>query len=268
MNTIRSISLVAGVLALVAGATYSHGATTTTAHQHATTHTSSAHAVHASAPSSAPAGVPASMSPGSDELTAIRQSLTENRKNLHAYEWKETAVVSYKGVDKATTVNSCAYDAAGKLIKTPEGAAAREKSTHKTASAKAKPNEYQAYMHSAIALARSYVPPDPARLEKCKAAGHMTSTPEESGQRVRLDFKDYEKTGDDLSLEVNPATHQIISMDVSSYMATAKDAVKLNADMALLPDGTNYPSRLKLDTPAKAMGMVVTNSDFQKKKTS
>ena len=61
------------------------------------------------------------------------------------------------------------------------------------------------------------------------------------------------------------ASNQILGIAVNSFLASPKDAVNLNAEMASLPDGTTYPARIKLDTPAKQMGLTVTYADFQKK---
>jgi hypothetical protein len=231
-----------------------------TAPAKSSTHTSTAPAGSSThATSTAPAS--------EDHLAAIEQNLQQSRHNLKSYHWKETTVVSSQGEDKAPVVNSCAFDAAGKLIRTPEGAPSTMKAGMSGKPADTKKDELKAYMHSAVALMRGYVPPDPVKLQKCKTAGKMSETVEEGG-RVKIVFKDYEKPGDDMTVEVNTQTNQILSLDVASYLQTAKDAVKLNAEMASLPDGTNYPSRVRLDTPAKAMGVTVTNSDYQKKATS
>lgn len=244
----------------------------------ATTATKAAAPASATAPakssthtSAAPAGSSAhatSTAPASeDHLAAIEQNLQQSRHNLKSYHWKETTVVSSQGEDKSTIVNSCSYDASGKLIKTPEGAPSTMKAGMAGKPADTKKDELKTYMHSAVALVRGYVPPDPVKLQKCKTAGKMSETLEEGG-RMKLNFKDYEKPGDNMTLEVNTQTNQVLSVDVGTYLQTAKDAVKLNAEMASLPDGTNYPSRVRLDTPAKAMGVTVTNSDYQKKATS
>lgn len=215
---------------------------------------------HATAPAKTAA-------PATDEhLAAIKENLQQSRHNLRGYHWKESIVVNYKGEDKSPMVNSCVYDATGKLVRTPEPVpATADKGGMRGATADSKKAEIQAYEHSAVALMRSYIPPDPAKLQKCEQSGKMTTNVIEAGNRVQLSFKDYEKKGDDLTVEVNPTSNQILGFSVDSYLATAKDAVKLNADMASLPDGTSYPAKIKLDTPAKAMGLTVTNSDYQKK---
>jgi len=221
---------------------------------------------HATAPAKTAAPAKAAAPAVDEHLAAIKSDLQQSRHNLRGYHWKESVVVNYQGEDKSTLVNSCGYDAAGKLVRTPEPVpATAEKGGMHGATADSKKAEIKAYEHSAVALMRSYIPPDPVKLQKCEQSGRMTTNVIEAGNRVELSFKDYEKKGDDLTVEVNPTSNQILGFSVDSYLATAKDAVKLNADMASLPDGTSYPAKIKLDTPAKAMGLTVTNSDYQKK---
>jgi hypothetical protein len=265
----KRISMLAFALAIAAtaanaastGSTTPAKSTTTQAtHSTAPAHTQSAAPAKAAAPAtySAPAA--------NDHLSAIKANLSQSRHNLRGYHWKETIVVNYKGEDKATMVNACVYDASGKLVRTPEPVPATASSggMH-TATANSKAAEIKAYEHSAVGLMRSYVPPDPAKLDKCKKSGKMSTEVIEDGQRVKLSFKDYQKPGDQMIFEVNPGTNQILNVRVDSYLASAKDAVKLDVNMASLPDGTSYPAKVKLDTPAKEMGLTATSSDYQKK---
>ncbi len=263
MQVSRCIPLFAGAVAL-AISTAAHASSTTTPAKSATHANASAPAT--SAKSATTAHHAGSTAPVDEHLAAIRQNLEQSRHNLRGYHWKETIVVSQKGEDKSTMMNSCVYDAGGKVVRTPEPVPA---STHATGVRSATPNaekaELQSYEHSAVALMRSYVPPDPMKLQKCQQSGKMTTNVVEEGHRVKLTFKDYQKPGDEMTIEVNPESNQILSLAVNSFLATAKDGVTLNVDMASLPDGTTYPSKTRLDTPAKQMGLTVTNSDYQKK---
>jgi hypothetical protein len=259
--------LFAGAFALVVITTAVTASSASTTAKPATPAKSPSTAYHASSTAPAHASTHASTAPAQDEhLAAIRQNIEQSRHNLRGYHWKETIVVNYQGEDKSTLVNSCVYDATGKVVRTPAPVPAMAgKGGMRGATPDAKQAELRSYEHSAIALMRSYIPPDPAKLQKSKAAGKMTTETIQDGQRVRLTFKDYEKPGDQMNIEINPGTNQIIGIAVDSFLASAKDAVNLNVDMASLPDGTSYPAKVKLDTPAKQMGLTVTNGDYQKK---
>lgn len=200
-------------------------------------------------------------------VTAIKASLAQNQQNLKSYQWVETEVVNFKGEDKSSTENTCYYDVTGKLVKVP---AATEADDHKKHGVRGKiiankSAELAAYMQSAAALVKGYLPPDPAKIEAAKSAGKISTTPSGDGKHMRVDIKDYEKPGDTLTIEVDNTTNQIIGLGVASYLTDAKDAVTLNVTMANLPDGTQYPATIVLDAVAKEMKVTTTNSGYTKK---
>lgn len=199
-------------------------------------------------------------------MAAIKKNLAASQQNLQQYQWTETRVVSYKGEAKSTTTSSCSYGQDGNVVKTvtstPEE---HEKHGLKGKVAKHKMDDMEAYMQSAVALVKTYIPPDPSKIQACKEAGKMAMTVIEPNKKVKIDFKDYEKPGDDLAIELDVTTNQILAVTVASYLADVKDAVNLNVAMATLPDGTGYPATIKLDTPAKELGVVLTNSGYTKK---
>ena len=200
-------------------------------------------------------------------VAAIKQNLAQSQQNLKGYQWTETTVVSYKGEEKSSTTNACSYGADGKVVKTPVAAPAPEEGKRglRGKVAENKKEDISAYMQSVVALIKTYVPPDPAKIQACKDAGKMAMTVTEPGKRAKIDFKDYEKPGDDLAVEVDLATNQVLGLSVASYVTDAKDAVSFNVTMAALPDGTSYPATVKIDAPAEALAVVITNSAYQKK---
>ena len=211
---------------------------------------------------------PAAPAPTAEErVAAIKTNLAQSQQNLKHYQWTETTAISYKGEEKSRTANSCAYGADGKVAKTPVAAPAEAEGKRglRGKVVEKKKEELGAYMQSAVALIKSYVPPDPAKLQACKEAGKMTMTVIEPGKRAKIDFKDYEKPGDNLGVEIDLATNQVLGLSVASYLADAKEAVNLSVAMAALPDGTEYPSTIKIDAPAKEMAVAITNSAYQKK---
>ncbi len=202
-----------------------------------------------------------------DRVAAIKASLAQNKQNLMQYTWTETQVVNLKGEDKSNQQFTCAYGTDGNLVKTPVSAPAEDKGKPglRGKIVDKKKGEMSDYMQSAVALIKTYIPPDPAKIEAAKAAGKVSMTPLAGGKQVRIDVKDYEKPGDDLGIVVDMATNQIGALSVASYLTDASDAVTLNVTMANLPDGTGYAASTVLDGVAKKIKVTTTNAGYTKK---
>jgi hypothetical protein len=82
----------------------------------------------------------------------------------------------------------------------------------------------------------------------------------EPGKRVRLDFKDYQKAGDTLSVEVNPASNALLGLKIATWLQDAKDVVKLD----VLNGGTTYAETIALDAPSQNLAVNIANSGYRK----
>jgi hypothetical protein len=209
-----------------------------------------------------------------DRMQALRESLAFSKEQIKAYEWIETIVVQRDDEQKARIQNRVYYGVDGKLQKvqvssttaqqsgrTPRGVrgAIRKKVVEN------KKEELTDYMKAAVRTVKLYVPPDPDMMKKAKEAGKVSFTPLESGKRVRLDFRDYEKPGDNLSMEMDVANSRISGLAVKSYIDDLEDVVTLNGRFQTLPDGVTYPARVVLEAPEKDMTVLVTNSGHRKR---
>ena len=214
-----------------------------------------------------PAAAPADAKAGAAEhVAAIKANLMTSMQNLKGYQWTETQVVNLKGEDKSNKQFTCAYGTDGKVVKTPLAAPAEDdkKRGVRGKIVENKKEEMGEYMQSAVALVKSYIPPDPAKIQLAKDAGKVSLTVLEPGKRVKVDIKDYEKPGDTLGIVLDTATNQILGLSVASYLADAKDAVTLDVTMATLTDGTGYPAKIVLDGKSQNIKVTVSNSDYKK----
>ena len=119
-------------------------------------------------------------------------------------------------------------------------------------------------MKSAVALVKSYVPPSPARIQAAKDAGKVSIDVLEPGKRARINFRDYEKPGDNLGMEVDLVSNRPLGVKVSSYLDDPKDAVTLDVRMGQLNDGTTYAANVTLDAKAKSLTVTMQNSGYRK----
>lgn len=213
----------------------------------------------------ATAGAPAPTT--AERVAAIKANLAQSMQNLKQYQWTETQVINMKGEDKSNTQNTCSYGADGKVVKTPVAppAEAQEKRGVRGKIVENKKEEIGAYMQSCVALIKTYIPPDPAKIQAAKDAGKVSTTPLAGGKSTRVDIKDYEKPGDNLGIVIDVATNQILGIGVASYLTDAKDAVTLDVTMANLSDGTGYPATIVLNGVAQQIKVTTTNSGYTKK---
>jgi len=192
--------------------------------------------------------------------------LAASQAALKQYEWIETTVISIKGEEKSRKQERCYYGADGGVQKieinaSPEPAAKRGL---RGRIVEKKKEELTDYMKQAVALVKSYVPPSPAKIQTAKDAGKVSIDVLEPGKRARLNFRDYEKPGDNLGVELNLANNHPLGLKVSTYLDNAKDAVTLDVRMGQLNDGTTYPSDITLDVRAKNLTVTVKNSGYRK----
>lgn len=201
-----------------------------------------------------------------ERAALLKASMAASQAVLKQYKWIETTVVSLKGEEKSRKQERCYYGADGGVQKvevssTPEPA---KKRGLRGKIAETKKEEMADYMKSAVALVKSYVPPSPARIQAAKDAGKVSIDLLEPGKRARLNFRDYEKPGDNLGVEVDLASNRPLGLKVATYLEDAKDAVTLDVRMGQLNDGTTYPAEVTLDAKTKNLTVTAKNSGYRK----
>jgi hypothetical protein len=212
-----------------------------------------------------PPGLAAQPASQPDKVAALKQSLAANQKLEKQYRWVETTVVSLKGEEKSRIQKQCFYGPEGKVQKqqltAPPAQAAPGGMKGKIAAKKKE--EITATMKQAVALVKSYVPPDPQRIQSVKAAGNLALVPT-GPESIRLDLRNYAKSGDILSLGLDTAHNALLTVSVKSYLASEKDAVTLEVTFARLRDGLSYPGNIVLNVPGEKIRVVVENSNYQR----
>jgi hypothetical protein len=203
-----------------------------------------------------------------ERVAALKQSMQESQTKIRQYEWTETTIISLKGEEKGRTQKRCYYGADGTLQKVPIGgpAAAQQppdsggrRGRVKAKIVENKKDDMTDYMERAAALVQQYVPPQPADIQRAKDAGKVTANPSGPGL-VRLEFPDYRKPGDRLSIDVDAAATQLRGLTVASYLDKAEDAVVLAVQLGALADGTSYTAQTTLDAAAKNIRVVIQNA--------
>ena len=200
-----------------------------------------------------------------ERVAALKASLEGSQVVLRQYEWIETTVVSLKGEEKSRKQERCYYGADGGLqkVEVNESEAAKKPGLRGRI-AEHKKEELTDYMKRAVGLVKTYVPPRPAMLQAAKDAGKVSIELLEPGKRARLNFRDYEKPGDNLGVEVDLTNNRALGVKVATYLDEPKDAVTLDIRMGQLNDGTTYASNVTLGAQAKDLTVTVQNSGYRR----
>ena len=210
---------------------------------------------------------PKGLSAQQDKVAALTQSLAANQKQLRQYMWVETTVISMKGEEKSRVQKQCFYGPDGKIQKQQLSAPPPQEPAPGGLKGKViakKKEEITATMSQAVALVQSYVPPDSQRIQATKAAGNLAISPL-GPDSVRLDLRNYLKSGDTFSLGLDTARNALQTISVKSYLTSEKDdAVTLEVTFARLRDGLSYPGNVVLSVPEEKIQVVIQNSNYQR----
>jgi len=202
------------------------------------------------------------------KVAALKSALQKDQAALRKYEWIETTVVTMKGEEKSREQNRCYYGAEGSLQKVPVSSEQADSGrTPRGIRGKIvanKKEELSDYMKEAVELLKSYVPPDPARIQAAVDAGKLAIIPGGSGKPVKLEFRDYQVQGDTMAVEIDFTNNYVLGLAVQSFLGADRDPVSLNVTFNKLQDGTGYPAQSALDATAKKLGVTIEKSGYRK----
>jgi len=204
--------------------------------------------------------------PVAERVALLKASLALSQTVLKQYEWVETTVVSLKGDEKSRQLNRCYYGADGGLMKIPltTPPPPKKKRGLRGRIAENKKEELTEYMQQAVGLVKSYVPPEPARIQAAQEAGKVSVDVLQKNKRVRLNFCDYQKPGDTLGVEIDIAKNHLLGLKVNSYLENAKDTVTLDVKFGQFADGTSYTETITLNATKKKVKVQVENTGYRK----
>jgi len=213
----------------------------------------------------APAQAAAPAAPA-ERIAALKASVQKDAVALKQYEWIETTSMSLKGEEKSRKQNRCYYGADGVLQKVPVGDQPEEKSKKglRGKAIESKKAEISDYMTKAAAAIKTYLPPDPAKIQASKDAGKASLNVLDPGKRARIDFKDYNVPGDLLGIEIDLVTNKLLGLQVTTMIEGGKEPVNFQTQYGSLIDGTGYPVKTTLDAPEMSVTVVVENAGYKK----
>ena len=144
-----------------------------------------------------------------ERVAALKKSLAQSQGALRTYQWVETTAVSLKGEVKSQKQMSCHYGADWALQKLPISSTPppKKKGGLRGKIAESKKEELTDTMKQAVALVKTYVPPNPAMIPRAVDAGKVSIEILQPGKVAGLVFKDYELPGDSLGVTMDLTTN-------------------------------------------------------------
>jgi hypothetical protein len=199
------------------------------------------------------------------KLAAVKQSLARNQEALRDYTWTQHTEISLNGQLKKTKDEMCRYGPDGTVQKTSAGPPSPQMEMRgiRGRIAEKKKDELEGYMERASALIHSYIPPSQQSVEQAFRAGNASLGQAGPGT-IQLQFRNYLKPGDSLTVSFSEAAKVLREITVTSWLDDPKDAVSLQVDFQTLPDGTNYAATTILTASAKHVQVKTQNSGYQR----
>ena len=208
------------------------------------------------------------------KVADVKAAMAQNKQALAQYTWTEQDTISLKGEQKKQEHFQVRLGPDGKPQKTsldpPEAAAPPAASGGRGGRLKEhviekKKEEYKDYAEQIKALIQQYVPPDKEAIEQARQKGNIALSPDAGtpGQ-YKLVISNYLKQGDNMTLVVDGAQKNLVSLSIASYLNDPKDAVNVTVNFSTIPGGPHHVSSETIDGVSKQLTIAVQNSNYQK----
>jgi hypothetical protein len=204
------------------------------------------------------------------KLGEVKAAAAKNKQLLAQYTWVEQVTISLKGEQKKQEHFQVQLGPDGKPQKTSLDAPPQQPADDsgrrgrlKQHVVEKKTEEYQDYANQIKALIQQYVPPDKDLLTQAFQKGNIALQPASAGQ-YRLVISNYLKQGDNMTLVVDGAQKQLVSLSIATYLTDPKDAVSVTAQFSPIPGGPNHVSTENIDGVSKQLTIAIQNSNYQK----
>jgi hypothetical protein len=201
-------------------------------------------------------------------INAIKEAAAKSKEALEQYRWQQQETITVKGKMKKQDLFQVETGPEGKpmrvaIAKDKDSSSSETQHGLKYKMAEKKSRGMEQYALEIKDLAQSYVPPDPVRLQQSYQHGDISMAAGNVPGEIRLVIHDYRKPGDSVTFSLDQGK-ELKSIDVSSYLSDPKDAVKVNAQLDRLPDGTNYVNEMMVTGASKQLTVEIKNFDYQR----
>ena len=203
------------------------------------------------------------------KVEQIKQATAQNKKSLAQYTWVEQVTISLKGTQKKQERFQVVLWPDG----TPEETSLDQPAfldsggigSHMRKRVEKKKEEFEEYADQIKSLIRQYVPPDKDMLQQAYQRGNIMMGPHARPPgEFRLAISNYIKQGDNMTLVIDEAQKDLVSVSIATYIDEPSDEVTVSAQFTGIPGGPHHVSSETINGVKKQLTIVIQNSDYQK----
>lgn len=197
------------------------------------------------------------------KVQQAKQLMVANQQQLSHYTWQMQETISVNGGVKEQNVYQVQLGPDGQQVRTliaqpvaPSSGGRQHGIIHRVK------EDFKAYAQQVGALAKSYSPLNPAKIQQLYARGSVAIKSAGSPGYSTILISNYLKQGDAIALTLRNNPKTLTSIDVSSYLARPSDVVTMQVRFASLPDGTRYASTTTVNGQSKNLTIVDRSTNF------
>ncbi len=204
------------------------------------------------------------------KIAEVKEAAAKNKQALAQYTWVEQDTISLKGEQKKQEHFQVRLGPDGKPQKTSLDAPSTSSSEPsggrlKKHMVEKKKEEYKDYADQIKALIQQYLPPDKEAIQQAQQKGNIMLGAEPGAQgQYRVVISNYVKQGDKMTLVMDAAQKNLVSLSIASYLNDPKDAVTVDAQFSPIPGGPNHVSSQTINGVSKQLTIAVQNGNYQK----
>lgn len=205
------------------------------------------------------------------KVAELKEAAARNKQALAQYTWVEQVTISLKGEQKKQEHFQVRLGPDGKPQKTsldaPEQSAqqdsGRRRGRLKEHVVEKKTEEYKEYADQIKALIQQYVPPEKDMLQQAFQRGNIAVGSAGTPGQYRMVISNYIKQGDNMTLVLDQAQKNLVSVSIATYLTNPKDAVNVDVQFGGIPGGPNHVSLETINGASKQLTITIQNSNYQ-----
>jgi hypothetical protein len=203
-----------------------------------------------------------------EKVAELKQAVATNKQELAQFTWVEQVTIILKGEQKKQEHFQVRLGPDGKPQKIsldPPPSEPEHEGRLKKHIIEKKTEEYKDYADQIKALIQQYIPPERDLIEQARQKGNIVMGPQAGAPgEYKLILSNYIKPGDSMTLVIDKAQKNLVSLMIATYLDDPSDAVNVNAQFNRTPGGPNHVSGQTINGVKKQLTIAIQNSNYQR----